>query len=320
MKAQAKSSQLEFRTYLESKENKNRYYVKLAPHNYDVERANQIYRDLKHGIPVLRADIFWAREIGRKLLRLETDPDFFSSEGQHKMEASNKASKGELKSFVLHFAAAGSSGYQVCSSRSAGCEAACLFTAGHGAICNVTAGRIKRTRLYFEHRAIWAILLFDQLSRLSKRSYQVAVRLNGTSDLPHEAMNGDRWIFDMFNGSNGYNRIQFYDYTAILGRLKKSLPDNYHLTFSRKEDNHDKAMLALERGYSVSMVFSLPVYSAVIEAGNWCGYPVVDGTIDDRRFLDAPGSVVVLKELGKAKQDDSGFVIRSSLQAVGGIL
>jgi len=319
MKAQA-NNQLEFRTYLVSKEHKNRYYVTLAPIEYDREKASQIYRDLKHGIPVLRADIFWARDIGRKLLRLETDPDFFSSEGQHKMEASNKASKGLLKSFVMHFAAAGSSGYQVCFSRSAGCELACLFTAGHGAICNVTAGRIRRTRLYFEHRAIWAILLFDQLSRLSKRPYQVAVRLNGTSDLPHEAMNGDRWIFDMFNGKNGYKRIQFYDYTAILGRLKKSLPDNYHLTFSRKEDNHDKAMLALERGYSVSMVFSLPVYSAVINEGNWCGYPVVDGTIDDRRFLDKPGSVVVLKELGKAKQDNSGFVIRSSLQAVGGIL
>ena len=319
MKAQA-NNQLEFRTYLVSKEHKNRYYVTLAPIEYDREKANQIYRDLKHGIPVLRADIFWAREIGRQLMRLVDDPDFFSSEGQHKMQASNNASKGLLKSFVMHFAAAGSSGYQVCPSRSAGCEFACLFTAGHGAICNVTAGRIRRTRLYFEHRAIWAILLFDQLSRLSRRPYQVAVRLNGTSDLPHEAMNGDRWIFDMFNGSNGYKRIQFYDYTAILGRLKKSLPDNYHLTFSRKEDNHDKAMLALERGYSVAMVFSLPVYQGIMKAGNWCGYPVVDGVKDDRRFLDKPGSVVVLKELGKAKQDNSGFVIRSSLQAVGGIL
>ena len=309
MKAQAKT----YRTYLVSKENKNRYYVTLSPVEYNRDRASRVHRELQLGIPVRRIDIFWARAIGKKLLRLKTDPDFFSSEGQHKMEASNAASNGKLKSFVMHLAPAKSSGYEVCIKASEGCTMACLNTSGHGAICNVQAGRLKRTRLYFEHREIFCILLFDQLSRLSKRKkYSVAIRLNGTSDIPWEIR--EKWIFAMFT------MIQFYDYSAIPGRFQKSLPENYHLTFSRKENNHETSLDILSRGFNVAMVFAQPIYKAICELGSWCGHAAIDGAADDRRWLDPSGSIVALKPLGKAKHDRSGFVLRPSLRIVGGIL
>jgi len=39
------------------------------------------------------------------------------------------------------------------------------------------------------------------------------------------------------------------------------------------------------------------------------GFTVVDGDKDDLRFLDPQGVVVALYAKGRAKQDESGFVI-----------
>src|SRR3546814_17749131 len=55
---------------------------------------------------------------------------------------------------------------------------------------------------------------------------------------------------------NTINRIfptvQFYDYTAIRGR--DSL-ENYHLTFSMKEDNLMDALAEMKRGRNIAVVF-----------------------------------------------------------------
>ena len=307
-------AQLNFRTYLVAKASKARHYVTLAPVDYDRDLAKQLYGELRSSGRVNRRDVAWAREIARRALRLEKHPDFFTSEGQHKMEASNRASGGTLKSFVMHLAAADLSGYEVCPGASEGCRKSCLVSSGHGSTCGVTAGRIKRTRLYFEHREIFALTLYGLLKNLSKRKEQIAIRLNGTSDIWWEKK--EPWIFESFPDH------VFYDYSKLHGRFKPSLPKNYHLTFSRSEDrsNHVQATKLLDKGYNVAMVFDFPIYKAITQAGQWCGYPVVDGAADDRRFLDPKGSIVALKPLGKAKQASSGFVIRNSLRAIGGIL
>ena len=41
----------------------------------------------------------------------------------------------------------------------------------------------------------------------------------------------------------------------------------------------------------------------------YLGRPVINGDADDLRFLDPSGVVVALYAKGKAKHDDSGFVI-----------
>jgi len=300
------------RKFIVAKDTKKRHHVTLATVHYELDRAQHYYRAITSCAPVSSAVVNWASEIGRELMRLKTKPDFFSSEGQHKMQASNEASKGLLKSFVMHLAPGKTSGFQVCASASPGCLEACLNMAGHGPIAPVQAGRIRRTLLLHNHPEIFGIMLYGMLHNLNRRKYQVAIRLNGTSDVVWERK--ARWIFDMFPS------LTFYDYTKHHGRFRRKLPTNYHLTFSRSETNHEQAMDLLGRGVSVAMVFSKPIYQALVEHGSFYGSPVVDGAADDRRWLDPAGSVVALKELGPAKADTSGFVMRDSLQAVGGIL
>jgi len=289
--------------------NGNRYHVTLARVKYDPARFERAYNILKSGRVPDRSDVKEARQIARRLLRLKTLPDFFTSEGQHKMMLSNKASKGVLKSFVMHFAPGDLSGTEVCHGRSEGCTKSCLYESGHGSIVNVKAGRIKRTKLYFEHRAIFALTFFDMIDRLSKRSYKVAIRPNGTSDIVWESR--ERWMFSMFPD------VIYYDYTKLPGRFKRSLPENYSLTFSRSETNHRHAIKTLDDGGNVAIVFDKATWKRVTASGSWSGYRVIDGTADDRRWLDPRnGCIVALKPLGPAKRDTSGFVLRPSLRLV----
>ena len=42
----------------------------------------------------------------------------------------------------------------------------------------------------------------------------------------------------------------------------------------------------------------------------WEGMEVISGDDHDLRFLDSRGKIVGLEAKGKAKQDDSGFVVK----------
>ena len=105
-----------------------------------------------------------------------------------------------------------------------------------------------------------------------------------------------------------FPNVQFYDYTKLENRIvNKTLPANYHLTFSRAEDNDHKLEAVLEHT-SAAVVFSgeLPA--------TWRGYPVIDGDEHDARFTDAgPGVIIGLKAKGKARHDASGFVVPSEI-------
>jgi hypothetical protein len=94
-----------------------------------------------------------------------------------------------------------------------------------------------------------------------------------------------------------FHMVQFYDYTKILGRKVKNLP-NYHLTFSKADGNDSDVAEALLAGMSV-----VAVYDKVP-----AGVPSADE--DDLRFLDPKGVMLGLKAKGRAKKDYSGFVIR----------
>jgi len=101
--------------------------------------------------------------------------------------------------------------------------------------------------------------------------------------------------------------VQFYDYTPDPVRMSEflagELPSNYHLTFSRKEDNQSICDSIMASGGNVAAVFrdSLPKI--------WKGKKVVDGDDTDLRFLDPKNVIVGLVEKGLAKKDESGFVI-----------
>jgi hypothetical protein len=105
-----------------------------------------------------------------------------------------------------------------------------------------------------------------------------------------------------------YPNIQFYDYTPNVSRmiqfLRGELPENYHLTFSRKENNQSKVELIASMGGNIAAVFDkLP--------DTYLGKKVIDGDETDLRFMDDKNVIVGLKAKGRGKKDSSGFVIKA---------
>lgn len=140
------------------------------------------------------------------------------------------------------------------------------------------------------------------IKKAARNEMRPCFRLNLTSDLPWEKIKfNDQSVFEAFPN------VQFYDYCKSPERMTKFLagemPANYHLTFSRSEENGDVALAFLKSGGNVAMVFrkSLP--------SSYFGHEVIDGDETDLRFLDGKGKIIGLKEKGLAKKDLSGFVL-----------
>ena len=209
-----------------------------------------------------------------------------------------KGTKLGYLSYILHLAPSTLSGKNTCPKATPGCIAACLNTAGRGGMFKkgentnmIQKARIRKTKMYFEQREEFLTVLEADIRKAIKFAEKQGLipvfRLNGTSDLPVE-----KWgIIQKFP------TVQFYDYTKVLGRKVKDLP-NYHLTFSKADGNDADVAEALLQGMSV-----VAVYDAIPE-----GVPSADET--DLRFLDPKGIMLGLKAKGRAKKDYSGFVIR----------
>ena len=204
----------------------------------------------------------------------------------------------------LSLAPANLSGSNLCPHASAGCKAACLFTAGHGRFDGVKNARLERTRRFLTARTEFLAQLIAEIKKgeksAAKKGLKLAVRLNVMSDLPWHN------LIDM----ESFPNVQFYDYTPNVKRALQwaagELPANYHITFSRKEDNSEAVALAVAAGVNVATVFdAVPA--------EYAGRPVVDGDISDLRFLDSRGVIVGLKAKGDGKKDTSGFVIRATV-------
>ena len=101
--------------------------------------------------------------------------------------------------------------------------------------------------------------------------------------------------------------VQFYDYTKHFNRMRKyvrgEMPKNYHLTYSRSECNQKLVEIISELGGNIATVFrnELPK--------TWLGKEVINGDETDLRFLDGKNKIVGLIEKGRAKKDETGFVV-----------
>ena len=182
------------------------------------------------------------------------------------------------------------------------CIKACLNTAGRGAMNSIQAARQRKTDAFKADPVAFVDQLKDDiikaLRKATKKGIKLAVRLNGTSDIAWENLAGS-------NGNTimqDFPDVQFYDYTKLPGR---KVPANYHLTVSYSGANAKYATKVLDSRHNIAVVFrdkeSIPAF--------FNGRPVIDGDRDDLRFLDPKDCVVALYAKGKAKKDDTGFVV-----------
>lgn len=218
-----------------------------------------------------------------------------------------KTLKGEKKgyiTYILHLAPAEVAGVgNMCPMSTFGCREGCLNLSGHGGMLHKDTGtnavqeaRKRKTRFFAQDRAGFIALLKQDIAKAVKQAERKGMtpvfRLNGTSDIAWEK-------FDIIQS---FPDVQFYDYTKIPGRKVSHLP-NYHLTFSRAEDNELNVRRAVANGMNVAVVFrkSLPE--------KWRGLEVINGDESDLRFLDAENVIVGLKAKGRARKDTTGFVV-----------
>ena len=224
-----------------------------------------------------------------------------------------KTEKNELKTFILYMAPANTNsfGINLCPKASEGCMNSCLATSGRMGFSSNIAARIRKADFYIQFRTEFCELLYSELYRINKAAqkgnYKVAIRLNGTTDLDFFAILKNRIGRDLFELSN----LVFYDYTKILGKVKKYLSEiksgKYVLTFSRSENNWSECTEALNLGVNVAVVFDnkepLP--------SDYMGFKVIDGDKSDIEMLKNSGLILGLKAKGKAKKDKTGFVVRN---------
>jgi maltose-binding protein MalE len=165
----------------------------------------------------------------------------------------------------------------------ASCRGPCLVNAGMSAVFpSINISRKRKTDLFQNDQKLFL------------------ERLNGTSDIRYER------LIDM----ESYDAI-FYDYTKQPNRLDRKLPKNYYLTVSYSQateryKNIVEDAIKKHKNINVAVVFrdkeKIPL--------SFLSRKVIDGNVDDLRFLDPAGSIVGLYARGEeAKQDRSGFIV-----------
>jgi len=233
------------------------------------------------------------------------------------IDTNAKTIKGEkygIKTAILYLMPAMGSGVQLCANaKIAGCEKPCLFTAGRGAMSNVMLSRLRKTLYFNQYREQFMAQLSREISlekaKAKRRGYKLVVRLNGTSDIRWENIKlplvTAPTIFDL------HNDVQFYDYTKLANR--KNVPANYDLTFSYSGVAAYQPFVAkaVANGERIAVVFrNRAIVEQMLANGEtFLGLPVVDGDDTDIRHLDPRGAIVALYAKGKARRDQSGFVV-----------
>ena len=218
---------------------------------------------------------------------------------------------------ILHLAPHREAGlHSVCPASTEHCREFCLYKCGHGGIPNKKYGinhvqrcRINKTRMFIVDREHFMQELNIDIrvakDRAKKKGLKLAVRLNGTSDIAFENIPiHDPYRNKLFNSiMECHSDVQFYDYTKIFHRLRKDLPENYHLMFSYSGENITECKKALKKGFNGSVIFRGKKPKML-----W-GYRVIDGDEHDLRFLDPYVCVIGLKAKGALKKSKSKFAM-----------
>jgi len=228
-----------------------------------------------------------------------------------------KTAKNFRPTKILYLLPSSQSGVNFCPMATPGCIWSCLATAGRGVFQNVREARLDKSKFYIHYEKLFLEKVREDIIRATRQTKalgkEVAIRLNGTSDIPFlEMMNK----YGLLKGIP--KNVKFYDYTKFPQNagIRKVGGYDYVVTYSRGEDFYDKAtgkfvnnfqncMEALYDGKLVAVVFrnKLPK--------TWFGFKVVDGDSRDDLMIDLAkkakknsGIVIGLKAKGRAKKND----------------
>lgn len=224
--------------------------------------------------------------------------------------AQPKLAKSHLPTYGLTLLPAmthGIVGASACPMSTAGCRAACLATAGKGGLASVESARRARTRFLAEHPREAGVILAAELAAARARHGAIGMRWNVNADIRWELVVPDMLQHYAAGG------VRSYDYTKWPPRHRQGAAAvGLHLTYSAHERMSVADIAAMiGQGRNVSIVFDASkqtVVQAVADGLRWQGLPLTDGVSTDDRTGDAPGTVVALAALGRAKGDRSGFV------------
>jgi hypothetical protein len=197
------------------------------------------------------------------------------------------------------------------------CAQTCVAFSGNGSFSSVYKTRELKTKFLTFQTVSFMTLLVEELFQLTNKhgAHNLAVRLNTYSDIRWERV--APWLFELFNG------VQFYDYTkhTPTSRPAKTIPHNYHLTYSVSERTTLRTLQnCKDIGRPLAVVVSirsgkLPGNSTMREIpATWGTMPTIDGDSSDARYLAPAQSVTILRRKHTMKPDHPMIVAASNLE------
>lgn len=213
-----------------------------------------------------------------------------------------KGNKKGIKTAILYLLPSDLSGSNLCPfAQFADCAKPCLNLAGRGAMGIVQISRLRKTLYWLQYREQFKKQALREIANLNRkwisRGFGFCVRPNGTSDIKFESLFPELFSTD--------STIQFYDYTK--NPFRNKTPKNYDLTFSFSgvKSFLPYVEIARKKKMRIAVVFR----NAENIPDKFLGLKTVNGDESDLRFLEPQNTVVALYAKGKAKQDESGFVV-----------
>ena len=213
--------------------------------------------------------------------------------------SSQKVEKGSDKreTYIMYLQPAGKvAAKTLCiGAEAAGCEGPCLISSGQLGMTTGQKAATKRTILMLLRPDWFEAQVLREIDKGERKALKTGIpalyRLNGTSDVDFSSIIAQR------------PASAFYDYTKVLGRVRRNTLPNYHLTFSGSMySEQSKAALrkAAQRHYHIAVAFNtkgLDSDDVQIPEG------LADFDSTDLRPLDAQGSVGALKRKGSNKAE-----------------
>lgn len=188
------------------------------------------------------------------------------------------------------------------------CARVCLKHTGMNIFPTHILARAKRTAFYHDDRAGFMRQLNVEIRKAAANAAQHGLAYAFRPDLLSDQRDMAKEL------ANANPTIQFYDYTKLDDPAAHVLP-NFHLTFSHSEKKtwaeHEAI---LQSGVNVAVVFD--ILKGQPFPATFRGWPVLDGTVSDLRYMDPTHHIVGLHFLGPRANlqaaIEGGFVLHAN--------